>query len=63
MVDITGRMRSFFVQCVRVWHLLRKPSTYEFKTVAKISALGVLAIGALGFIVSDAIRIVGKIVG
>ncbi|MBX4196869.1 protein translocase SEC61 complex subunit gamma [Candidatus Pacearchaeota archaeon] len=60
-MEITGKARSFFVQCVRVWHLLRKPSAYEFKSVAKISALGVLAIGALGFIVSDILRIAGKI--
>ena len=53
------RLGSFMVQSKRVWHVLRKPSTEEFKAVAKISALGILAIGALGFIVSLIMRIAG----
>jgi protein transport protein SEC61 subunit gamma and related proteins len=45
-------IKSFFGQCVRVWHLLRKPSSTEFKTIAKVSALGLGLIGLIGFIVS-----------
>jgi protein transport protein SEC61 subunit gamma and related proteins len=44
--------KSFLSQCVRVWKLLRKPSGTEFKTIAKVSALGLGAIGLIGFIVS-----------
>jgi len=46
------------VQSKRVWHVLRKPSAQEFKSIAKISALGILAIGALGFIISDLIKMI-----
>ena len=45
-------IKSFLVKCVRVWHILKKPSSKEFKTVVKVSAIGVLAIGLIGFLVS-----------
>ena len=47
-----GKIRSFTGQCVRVWKLLRKPSRNEFKTVAKVSALGLGVIGVMGFFIS-----------
>ena len=49
---IKEKLTSFFQQCVRVWHVLRKPTYEEFKAISKISALGILAIGAIGFIMS-----------
>lgn len=52
------RFVSFALQSKRVWHVLRKPSSDEFKAVAKISALGIVAIGALGFLVSLVMRVV-----
>lgn len=52
------KVQSFFVQSVRVWHVLKKPTSDEFKMVAKISGIGILALGALGFIISDVIKLV-----
>lgn len=52
------RLVSFVLQSKRVWHLLRKPTGDEFKAVAKISALGIVVIGALGFLVSLVMRTV-----
>lgn len=46
------KIKSFFIQCKRVWNVLRKPSKQEFKMVAKISAIGILIIGAIGFLLS-----------
>ena len=46
------KIKSFAGQCVRVWKLLRKPSGTEFKTVAKVSALGLGVIGVMGFFIS-----------
>lgn len=43
---------SFFVQCKRVWSILRKPSAEEFKSISKISGLGILALGLMGFLTS-----------
>jgi len=44
--------KSFFRKCVRVWHVLKKPSRKEFETVAKVSAIGILLLGAIGFLIS-----------
>ncbi len=46
------KVKSFTSQCIRVWHVLRKPTNEEFKSIAKISALGIMAIGVLGFVIS-----------
>ncbi|MBS3080039.1 protein translocase SEC61 complex subunit gamma [Candidatus Pacearchaeota archaeon] len=44
--------KSFAKQCTRVWHLLKKPDSYEFKTVAKVSAIGLVVVGFIGFAIS-----------
>ena len=54
--QIKERLKSEFFRYSRVWNLLKKPSMKEFKTIASISALGILLIGAIGFIVSTVIR-------
>lgn len=55
--SIKDRTIGFYRKCVRVWHLLRKPTREEFEMVAKVSAIGILAIGLLGFIISVAIKL------
>lgn len=54
---IFTKIKSFILQSKRVWHVLKKPSREEFLTVAKVSAIGILALGALGFIISDIIKL------
>ncbi len=44
--------KSFARKCVRVWHALKKPTMKEFKTVTKVSAIGIALLGLLGFIIS-----------
>jgi len=46
------KLSSFFIQCTRVWKLLKKPSKQEFIIVAKVSALGLGLIGLIGFVIS-----------
>lgn len=58
---IKEKLTSFFIQSKRVWHLLKKPSKEEFNTIAKISAIGILVIGAIGFAISDLIQLVQRI--
>ncbi len=48
--------KSFFLQCKRVWQILKKPTKKEFVTVAKVSAMGILIIGVIGFLVSIAMK-------
>ena len=50
--------KSFFLKCKRVWHILKKPSRKEFETIAKVSAIGIGIIGALGFIISIILKYV-----
>ncbi|MEK6880455.1 MAG: protein translocase SEC61 complex subunit gamma [Nanoarchaeota archaeon] len=51
-MEIKEKIGSFISQCVRVWHLLKKPTMEEFKVVSKISAIGLGVIGLLGFLIS-----------
>jgi protein translocase SEC61 complex gamma subunit len=41
-----------FQQYKRVWRLLKRPTMQEFKMIAKISILGLLIVGAFGFLIS-----------
>ena len=53
------KLNDFWTDCVRVLKVTRKPEKEELKTIVKISGLGILAIGLLGFLVSlirEAIR-------
>ena len=45
-----GKFESFLLKCKRVWYALRKPSKKEFWQVAKVSAIGILILGAFGFL-------------
>jgi protein transport protein SEC61 subunit gamma-like protein len=51
-MEIKEKISSFVGQCVRVWHLLKKPSTEEFKAISKVSAIGLGIIGLLGFAIT-----------
>lgn len=53
------KLKSFFAQSVRVWRILKKPTAEEFKLVSKISALGILVLGLLGFLISIVMRLFG----
>lgn len=55
------RLKSFMIQCVRVWHVLRKPTPDEYKAIAKVSLLGIAIIGALGFVIADVMKVLGYI--
>jgi len=44
------RLKRFFDECVRVVKVTKKPTTMEFKTIVKVSALGIALIGLLGFL-------------
>ncbi len=53
----TEKIKSFIVQSVRVWRILKKPTAQEFKMVSKISALGIIALGLLGFLIMLLMRL------
>jgi protein transport protein SEC61 subunit gamma-like protein len=59
-MDIKTNARSFYERSLRVWHVLRKPSKKEFETIAKASTVGILIIGAMGFLVQLIMKIFVK---
>ncbi|MDO8516515.1 MAG: protein translocase SEC61 complex subunit gamma [Nanoarchaeota archaeon] len=50
-------LSSQYQQYSRVWKILRKPTMQEFKMVSIVSIIGLLIIGALGFVISVAINL------
>jgi protein transport protein SEC61 subunit gamma-like protein len=45
------KLKSFWHECMRVLKVTKKPTNTEFKTIVKVSALGIAIIGLVGFIV------------
>ncbi len=45
------KIKSFIGECFRVLKITKKPDAIEFKTIVKVSGLGILIIGLLGFVV------------
>jgi protein translocase SEC61 complex gamma subunit len=50
------KISSQYHQYLRVWKLLKRPTMEEFKTISKVTAIGLLIIGAAGFAISVAIK-------
>ncbi len=50
-------IKSFLNKCRRVWHTLKKPSKEEFEKIAKVSAIGILILGLIGFIIALIMKI------
>lgn len=47
-----GKVKQFIKKCKRVWQTLKKPSKKELQVTTKVSAIGILIIGAIGFLIS-----------
>ena len=57
MVNIMGSLKGFIAKSKRVWLVLKKPSKKEFEMVAKVSAIGVVLLGAIGFLISIILKL------
>ncbi len=53
------KLKSFSKECRRVLKVTKKPNFEEFKTVTKITGLGMLVIGTIGFIIATAGLLLG----
>ncbi|AEG17438.1 Preprotein translocase subunit secE [Methanobacterium paludis] len=51
---------NFLKLCERVLHVSRKPGRSEFINVAKVTGIGIIIIGAVGFVVSIIAQLVGN---
>ncbi len=45
------RLKTFIIECIRVFNVTKKPTKDEFKVIVKVSGIGILFIGLIGFIV------------
>jgi protein transport protein SEC61 subunit gamma-like protein len=57
MAKIIENLKLFAAKSKRVWLVLKKPSKQEFEMVAKVSAIGVVILGVLGFVVSILVKL------
>jgi len=48
-----GKIRFFFSSAIRVLRLTKKPKTEDFVFVAKVTGLGILLIGFIGYIIDS----------
>ena len=46
-----SKLKSFFLQSKRVLKITKKPGKEEYKITLKVSGLGILLIGLIGFII------------
>ncbi|MEX0920999.1 MAG: protein translocase SEC61 complex subunit gamma [Candidatus Pacearchaeota archaeon] len=53
----TNELKRFIAKSKRVWLVMKKPTKNEYMTVAKITAIGILIIGVVGFIISMIMQI------
>ena len=50
--ELIIKLKSFLVECKRVWTVTRKPTKDEFKIIVKVTGIGILIIGAIGFLIN-----------
>ena len=41
------KTKAFVMECIRVLKITKKPNAYEFKTIVKVSGLGIVVIGLI----------------
>jgi len=46
------KTKAFIAKSKRVWLILKKPTRKEYEMVAKISAIGIVILGIVGFIIA-----------
>ena len=57
-MPLKERLKAFYEKSKRVWLVLKKPSRKEFESIAKISAMGIVILGVIGFLISVIINLV-----
>jgi len=51
------KIKTFIAKSKRVWLILKKPTRKEYEMVAKISAIGIVALGIGGFLITILMQI------
>ena len=58
--NLSRKISSQYNKYIRVWRLLKKPTLEEFKTISKVSIIGLLVIGAFGFTIAVIMKLIFK---
>ena len=48
---IKDKIKNFIMESIRVFKITKKPSKDEFMTVVKVTAIGTLVIGFIGYLI------------
>ncbi|MDP2908548.1 MAG: protein translocase SEC61 complex subunit gamma [Nanoarchaeota archaeon] len=51
MKEYLVKLKSFIMECRRVLIVTKKPTREEFKIIVKISGIGMIIIGLIGFFI------------
>lgn len=52
MSNIFQKLNSFLIQSKRVYQVTKKPNKHEFKMIVKVTGLGAVIVGVIGFIIT-----------
>ena len=50
-VQPQNKVKRFIKETLRVIHITKKPTPEEYKTLLKVTAIGIAILGVLGFVV------------
>ena len=50
VMELLNRLKHFVIESRRVLRVTKKPTKEEFRTIVKVSGIGILLIGLLGFL-------------
>lgn len=45
------KLKSFGLECRRVLRVTKKPNSNEFKVIVKVTGIGIIVIGFIGFVI------------
>jgi protein transport protein SEC61 subunit gamma-like protein len=51
-------LNELIKRCIRIIYISRKPTAEEFEKVAKVTSLGMVAFGLIGFVISLIFRFI-----
>jgi protein transport protein SEC61 subunit gamma-like protein len=57
-MELLQRLKAFSIECRRVLRVTKKPSNLEFKIIVKVSGLGMILIGIIGFLLQMAKQLI-----
>ena len=52
-------LKAFWKKCKRVWIVMKKPTRKEYELTAKVTALGILVLGVIGFLIMIVFQLTG----